>query len=114
MTDSDPEGPAQSPGPESSSEPKGSAATAKGDGSPATAKGQNGDHDGYGPVLRLLGRIAGIGWTVAFAIVLGALAGYWLDGQLGTRPWLTIVGIVVGAGTAFTVMIKLLRGLFRS
>jgi ATP synthase protein I len=45
---------------------------------------------------------------VALSIAAGAGGGYWLDTRLGTRPWLTIVGVVLGAVVAFTAMIRLL------
>jgi F0F1-type ATP synthase assembly protein I len=57
----------------------------------------------------LLARLAGIGWTVAAAIAAGAVGGWWLDGRLGTRPWLTLAGTVLGAAAAFTAMVRLLQ-----
>ncbi len=42
-----------------------------------------------------------LGYTFAFSIMLFAAAGYLLDRWLGTRPILTIVGTLAGAGLAF-------------
>jgi hypothetical protein len=46
-------------------------------------------------------RLMGLGWVVVLTLVIGVLAGIWLDGQLGTSPLLTIVGAVLGLGGAF-------------
>ena len=78
-------------------------------GPPAPGKrGPDNSDEGIGPTLVLLTRLTGIGWTVALSIAAGAGGGYWLDTRLGTRPWLTIVGVVLGAVVAFTAMIRLL------
>jgi ATP synthase protein I len=34
--------------------------------------------------------------SFVFALVIGFGAGYWLDGALGTRPWLAFVGFFLG------------------
>ncbi len=86
-----------------------------GSGKPAGGKdlhsAQQSDGDSLSDTMLLLARIAGIGWTVAIAIVAGAAAGWWLDRQFGTRPWLTLAGVALGAAVAFTAMIRLLRSL---
>ena len=45
-----------------------------------------------------------IGFTLLVTTLIGVLAGYWVDGQLGTHPVFLIVGFFVGAG-AGTLMI---------
>ena len=72
-------------------------------------RAQQADGESLSDTLLLLARVAGIGWTVAIAIVAGAAAGWWLDRRLGTGPWLTLVGVALGAAAAFTAMIRLLR-----
>jgi F0F1-type ATP synthase assembly protein I len=42
-----------------------------------------------------------LGYTFAFSVIIFAGAGWLLDGWLGTRPFLTIGGTIVGAGLAF-------------
>ncbi|MBK6422041.1 MAG: AtpZ/AtpI family protein [Gemmatimonadetes bacterium] len=42
-----------------------------------------------------------LGYTFAFSVILWAGAGYLLDRVLGTMPFLTILGTLVGAGLAF-------------
>ena len=58
--------------------------------------------------LGLILRLTGIGWYVAVCIAGGALLGYWADGRFETRPWLTVVGLVVGIAVAFSGMISML------
>lgn len=48
------------------------------------------------PALALLG----VGWYVATCIVLGVLAGLWLDDQAGISPALTLLGLGLGLAAA--------------
>ena len=52
-------------------------------------------------------RITGLGWYVAFCIILGVVGGLWLDGRLNTTPAFTLVGTVLGTVVAFYGMYKL-------
>jgi ATP synthase protein I len=53
---------------------------------------------------------AGLGFQFVGAILLFLYLGRWLDGKLGTTPWLLIVGVFVGAGAAFySLYRKLMR-----
>ena len=45
---------------------------------------------------QLIGQLSTIGMSFVFALVLGFGAGYWLDGVLGTKPWLAFVGFFLG------------------
>ena len=45
-----------------------------------------------------------IGLSLLVTTLIGVLAGYWADGQLGTLPIFLIIGFFVGAG-AGTLMI---------
>ena len=45
-----------------------------------------------------------IGISLLVTTLIGVLAGYWADGQLGTLPVFVIVGFLAGAG-AGTLMI---------
>ena len=49
---------------------------------------------------------AGVGIQFAVAILGFLFAGQWLDGKLGTKPWLTVVGVFLGAGAAFYNMYR--------
>ena len=48
------------------------------------------------PVFRLIG----IGWFFALCIVLGLLAGLWLDHKAETSPIFTLVGLFLGLAVA--------------
>jgi F0F1-type ATP synthase assembly protein I len=39
-----------------------------------------------------------IGITLLVTTLVGVLGGYWLDGQIGTKPVLAILGFFAGAG----------------
>jgi F0F1-type ATP synthase assembly protein I len=52
-------------------------------------------------VTRELGRYTGLGLTWALAVLFFLLIGYWLDGKLGTLPWLTMAGAFIGAAGGF-------------
>ena len=45
---------------------------------------------------QLIGQLSTIGMSFVFALVIGFAGGYWLDGVLGTKPWLSFVGFFVG------------------
>jgi len=46
-------------------------------------------------------RLVGVGWYVGGCIVLGVLAGLWLDNKWNTEPILVIVGLILGITIAF-------------
>jgi ATP synthase protein I len=43
----------------------------------------------------------GYGLTWALAVLLFLGVGAWLDGKLGTSPWLLVIGAFTGAGAGF-------------
>lgn len=49
---------------------------------------------------------AGAGLQFAVTFLVFGLAGWWLDGKLGTGPWLMILGIALGATGAFISLVK--------
>ena len=44
---------------------------------------------------------AGLGLQFVVSLLLFLFLGQWLDKKLGSAPWLTIIGVFVGAGGAF-------------
>lgn len=44
----------------------------------------------------MLGQLSTVGLSFVMALALGFGGGYWLDGQLGTAPWLAFVGFFLG------------------
>jgi len=57
-------------------------------------------------ILRRAGPFLGIGSTFLAAVGLCTFGGWWLDGKLGTAPWLTVAGDLVGVGLGFYLFIK--------
>lgn len=51
--------------------------------------------------FKTLGFLSTIGMSMALAICLGALIGYYLDKWLGTDPWLLLVFLGFGVVAAF-------------
>lgn len=45
---------------------------------------------------RLLGQLSTVGLSFVMALALGFGGGHWLDGQLGTGPWLAFAGFFLG------------------
>ena len=53
-------------------------------------------------------QMVGLGWYVAVCIVLGVLAGLWIDSKFETSPIFLLVGTLLGVVTAFFGMYKLM------
>ena len=49
---------------------------------------------------------AGIGVQFAVTIVVFAFAGIWLDGKLGTSPWLVLVMVLGGSALGFWSLVR--------
>lgn len=52
-----------------------------------------------------------MGWFVAFAIILGVVVGWWIDGLLGTVPFLTLLGALGGVIVAFYGVYRMVKPL---
>jgi F0F1-type ATP synthase assembly protein I len=61
--------------------------------------------------LRAAGLLAGSGLALGVAALLGAGLGYYLDGRLGTRPWLMLAGLLLGLAAGFLEMLEILKKL---
>jgi ATP synthase protein I len=48
----------------------------------------------------LLGDSLQLGASIVFAIFIGAFIGYWLDGKLGTFPYMSIIWFGLGLAAA--------------
>ena len=55
-------------------------------------------------------RKTGLAYAAAFslfaAVVSGLLGGWLLDRWLGTRPWLLVAGVILGAAAGFYELIR--------
>lgn len=53
-------------------------------------------------------RLIGVGWFIGISILLGVLAGLWLDGKFSTKPLFVIVGLILGVVIAFYGVYRML------
>ena len=56
--------------------------------------------------MRTVGRVSAVGMELGGAIIVCLLAGWWLDGKLGTGPWLTVVGVLIGSVAGFRAVYR--------
>ena len=49
---------------------------------------------------------ATVGIELAATVFLFGLLGWWLDGRLGSRPWLLIAGVFLGFAGGFVSLLK--------
>lgn len=47
-----------------------------------------------------------LGLEIALGIMLGLFGGQWLDGKLGTTPWLSVLGFLFGCGAAVKALMR--------
>ena len=59
--------------------------------------------------IRLIGQLSTVGLSFVLAIVMGFGGGYLLDGWLGTEPWLTFLGFVVGIAAGVTNVYRVMK-----
>ena len=58
---------------------------------------------------QLIGQLSTIGMSFVFALILGFGAGFWLDGVLGTKPWLTFIGFFFGLAAGVLNVYRVLK-----
>ncbi len=59
-------------------------------------------------------RLTGVGFFIGGSIVLGVVAGRWLDSRLDTSPILVLVGLLLGIVVAFYGVYRMLLPLIGS
>ena len=59
-------------------------------------------------------RLTGVGFYIAACILLGTLAGLWLDSKLNTRPLLMIIGLLAGLAVAVYGVYQMIRPLMNN
>jgi ATP synthase protein I len=57
----------------------------------------------------MLGQLSSVGMSFVLALVMGFGGGYWLDGQLGTAPWLAFIGFFVGLAAGVLNVYRVMR-----
>lgn len=50
-----------------------------------------------------------LGYTLALPLVGGVLLGHWLDGRLGTGPWLLVAGLILGIALSSVAVVRQLN-----
>ena len=58
-------------------------------------------------------RLVGVGFFIGICLLLGVLAGLWLDGKFGTKPVFMMLGLLLGLVVAgygvYQMLLPLLR-----
>jgi len=56
-----------------------------------------------------LGAYGTVGLEIALSVIVGLLAGQWLDKKLGTAPWLMIIGLAYGIAAGARALYRALK-----
>jgi ATP synthase protein I len=59
--------------------------------------------------LKQMGSFSTIGLELGLSIALGYLGGEWLDGKLGTEPWLKWIGLGLGLAAGGVSLYRVVR-----
>ena len=58
---------------------------------------------------RALSELSTIGLALVIATVIGLAGGYYLDHWLGTSPWLTLIGLILGIVAGFVNLFRAVK-----
>lgn len=61
------------------------------------------------PLLKQFLRASTVGLNIVIATLVGLGIGFYLDKYLGTRPWLTIIFLILGIAAGFSDLARLAR-----
>ena len=61
------------------------------------------------PYWKGYGTYGSVGLELAISVLLGLFGGRWLDGKLGTDPWLTWIGLGLGVVTGYRAVWRALK-----
>ncbi|HUU34398.1 MAG TPA: AtpZ/AtpI family protein [Vicinamibacterales bacterium] len=59
--------------------------------------------------LKTIGQLSTVGLSFVFALMMGFGAGFWLDGRLGTKPWLSLLGFAVGLAAGILNVVRTMQ-----
>jgi ATP synthase protein I len=62
-----------------------------------------------GQTLKTIGQLSTVGLSFVLALVMGFGGGYWLDGRLGTSPWLAMLGFAMGVAAGVLNVVRVMR-----
>ncbi|MDT9546540.1 MAG: AtpZ/AtpI family protein [Chlorobium sp.] len=65
--------------------------------------------DNFGRSVRALSDYIGLGVQIAASFAFFVMLGYWADLQLGTSPWLFLLGVILGMVGMGLVLMKVLK-----
>ena len=71
------------------------------------------DQQNAAKIIRDSGPFLSAGLQLAVSVILMSLLGWWLDDKWKTTPWLTLVGVLFGAGAGMYQFIKSVNELSR-
>ena len=63
------------------------------------------------PTWALALRLVGVGWFLAASVIIGIVAGLFLDKWLGTKIVFTLLGVIVGTTGAFFGLYQMVKPL---
>lgn len=63
----------------------------------------------HSPAVLLIGIIADTTWRMFVPTIGATVLGVYADNQLSTKPWLTTVGVVVGATVALALVLQQIK-----
>jgi putative F0F1-ATPase subunit (Ca2+/Mg2+ transporter) len=61
-------------------------------------------------VWRDAGPYMGLGWVLAVSVGLGTVGGLYADRRFGTKPWMTLIGLIAGMAVGFVNVLRSLLG----
>ncbi len=61
--------------------------------------------------MRSAGRASSIGIELAAGTLMGLGGGWWLDKKFGTDPYLTLLGLIIGAMAGFKALLQVAKQL---
>ena len=64
-------------------------------------------------LFRSLGFLSSVGISMVAASFIGLYIGIWLDEWLGSKPWMTIIWLVIGIAAGFRNMFIMTRRALR-
>ena len=59
--------------------------------------------------MKTMGGVGTLGLEVGLSIMVGLFGGQWLDGRLGTTPWITVAGFGFGVAAAVRAVLRQMR-----
>ena len=73
--------------------------------------GKPSDGESVGAAYRKAGPYLSASWQLTGSVALWTFIGWFLDGRLGTRPWLLVSGAVLGVGLGFYLFFRALMAI---